>query len=100
MTTQSKSLTKAQKQEKAKHLLVLFEEIKSAEDDFNLACRSFANQLNVTPTLLKKAVSLHHKHKLSSEIFVLEGKASELNEISDLFASMFAEDAANQEVQK
>lgn len=95
MTTQSKPLTKAQKQEKAKHLLVLFENMQSTQDDFNIACRSIAKQLDVTPALLKKAVSLHHKRKLATEIFVLEGKANELDEIQDLFTSMFTEDVAN-----
>lgn len=84
-------LTKAQKIEKVKHLLVLFENLKNAEEDFKSSCRTIALQLDIQQGLLKKAVELEHKNALNKELMALEFKTDALDEINSLFAGMYAE---------
>lgn len=91
MSEQTKPLTKAQKQEKAKHLLVLLENAKNAEADFDLACSQIAREFEMPKSLLKKAVKLEYARKLGAEVATLESKADALDELHTIFINMYTE---------
>lgn len=84
-------LTQAQKQEKAKHLLVLLENAKNAEADFDLACNQIAREFEMPKPILKKAIELEYAHKLGAEVATLESKADALDELHTIFINMYTE---------
>lgn len=84
-------LTKTQKIEKVRHLLVLFENLRNAEKDFRSSCQIIAKQLDIHQSLLRKAVELEHKNALNKELMALENKTDAFDEMHSLFVDMYVE---------